>query len=324
MSDLIKHLIIRSFVVFLLLQCSVAAIADAGQQVLIVVSKDTRPYQMFVESLRDRIFAYGSLISISITTVNLDDFDERILAKDAEKNFSLVVTVGSKPAVALAQLHNTDIPVLCTMLPKSLFDRLRKNYDDTGVFSAIYIDQPESRVFDLIRVVLPNIKNVGLLVSESTRENNDSLTKTARRKSLHLELGDIDTSKDLVSVLKDILQKTEVLLTVPNPMVLNRNTVQSILLTAYLHKIPVVSYSPGYVRAGALMAVYSSPAELGRYVGEKIVELKRQGYWQLDEPKYPKYFSIALNKKVASSMGILISSADDIRNEMYNLSDRKL
>ena len=321
MISTIRKLIIKTFIAFLFLQYGMAA--HAAADVLIVTSKDTKPYQMFVDSLNDRVRAYGISTSL-ITTVSLSDFDESLLSRDAEKKFSLVITVGSKSAIALAKLHNTTIPVLCTMLPKSVYDRLKENYEDSSIFSAIYIDQPESRVFDLIKVVLPQIKNVGLLVSNNTKINNSSLTKTASGKSLNLELGHVDASGDVVSVLNDVLDRTDVLLTVPNPVVLNSKTVQSILLTAYIHKTPVVSYSPAYVRAGALMAVYSSPAELGKYVGEKLVELKSRKYWNLDEPGHPKYFSIALNEKVARSMGISISSTDDVRDEMIKLSGNAL
>ena len=114
------------------------------------------------------------------------------------------------------------------------------------------------------------------------------------------------------------------LLTLPDPVVLNSKTVQSVLLTAYMRKIPVVSYSPAYVRAGALMAVNSSPAELGRHVAEKLVDLDSRNYWNLDKPEYPKYFSVALNERVARSLGIVIPNADTAKNMLIELSGNQL
>lgn len=320
MVKFVKHFMARMVVAFLLLQYGTAVLAVGD--VLIVTSKDTKPYQVFVDSVRDRLSAYGISPSV-LTSVSLSDFNEDVLSRDAEKKFSLVIAVGSKSAISLARLHSA-VPVLCAMLPKSVFDSLKGDYEDGENFSAIYIDQPESRVFDLIQVALPSAKKVGLLVSNKGRYNDSSLINKASSRLLRLETGYVEDSNNVVSILNEVLARSDVLLTLPDPVVLNSKTVQSVLLTAYMRKIPVISYSPAYVRAGALMAVYSSPAELGRHVAEKLVGLDSRNYKHLDKPEYPKYFSVALNERVARSLGIVIPDADTAKNMLIELSGNQL
>jgi len=316
----VKYGLMKIVFAFLLLQYGVVVLA-AGD-VLIVTSKDTKPYQVFVDSVRDRLSASDISPSV-LTSVSLSDFNEDVLSRDAEKKFSLVIAVGSKSAIALAQLHSA-VPVLCAMLPKSVFDSLKGDYEDGENFSAIYIDQPESRIFDLIQVALPSAKKIGLLVSNKAKHNDSSLINKASSKLLRLETGYVEDSNNVVSMLNEVLDRSDVLLTLPDPVVLNSKTVQSVLLTAYMRKIPVVSYSPAYVRAGALMAMYSTPAELAKHVAEKLVDLNSRNYSNLDKPEYPKYFPVALNERVARALGIVVPKADTVKNMLIELSGNQL
>ena len=67
--------------------------------------------------------------------------------------------------------------------------------------------------------------------------------------------------------LKQVLEDAEVLLALADAQIYNSNSLQNILLTSFRARVPLVAFSPAYVRAGALMAVHVTPTQLGAQAG---------------------------------------------------------
>ena len=88
----------------------------------------------------------------------------------------------------------------------------------------------------------------------------------------------------------------------PDATVYNNRTISNILLTAYHQRSPVVGFSPAYVKAGALLALYSTPAQVGQQAGEAARLGLATG--SLPPPAAPRHFRISTNPYVARSLGI--------------------
>ena len=80
-------------------------------------------------------------------------------------------------------------------------------------------------------------------------------------------------------------------------------TAYGVLLTSYRAKIPVVGFSEGLVKAGALLALYSSGRQQGKQ-GAEIANRILAGDGGLPAPQYPTYFTVRVNSSVARSLGI--------------------
>jgi signal transduction histidine kinase len=98
------------------------------------------------------------------------------------------------------------------------------------------------------------------------------------------------------------LAEPGILLAVPDSTVYNNRTISNILLTAYHQRSPVVGFSPAYVKAGALLALYSTPAQVGQQAGEAARLGLATG--SLPPPAAPRHFRISTNPYVARSLGI--------------------
>ena len=124
------------------------------------------------------------------------------------------------------------------------------------------------------------------------------------------------TDKDnLVFGLTNVLQQSDALLSLPNPEIYSRHTVQNILLTAYHYRKPVIGYSHAFVKAGALFAVYSTLPQLARQAAETIDRFfnKNTG---LPAPEHPRYFSVSVNRMVAKSLGIKIEDESILQKKL--------
>lgn len=71
--------------------------------------------------------------------------------------------------------------------------------------------------------------------------------------------------------------------------------------------VPLVGFSPAYVKAGALLALYSTPAQVGARGGEVLRQALAGKV--LPSPQWPREFVVAVNQDVARSLGFALDEA---------------
>lgn len=110
----------------------------------------------------------------------------------------------------------------------------------------------------------------------------------------------------LFPALQRVLGDAQVLLALPDPAVFNSQTAANILMAAYRRQVPLVGFSPAYVKAGALLAVYSTPTQVGTRGGEVLRQALAGG--SLPPPQWPREYSIGINQDVARSLGLALDA----------------
>jgi ABC-type uncharacterized transport system substrate-binding protein len=111
----------------------------------------------------------------------------------------------------------------------------------------------------------------------------------------------------LFPALQSLLRDVDVVLALPDPEVFNGQTAGNILTAAYRRRVPLVGFSPAYVKAGALLALYSTPAQIGSRGGD-ILRQALSGN-ALPRPQWPADFVVKLNSDVAHSLGLALDEA---------------
>lgn len=130
---------------------------------------------------------------------------------------------------------------------------------------------------------------------------------SARDKRLRPVLEQLNDESELYPTLQRVLADPAVLVAVPDATLFNNRTISNILLTAYHQRSPVVGFSPAYVKAGALIALYSTPAQIGQQAGEAARAGLASG--SLPPPAAPRHFRVGTNRYVARSLGINLDDA---------------
>lgn len=200
-------------------------------------------------------------------------------------------------------------PVLCALLPRASFERvLRDAGRRTGAsLSALYLNQPLGRQLDLMRLALPQARRVGVLWGTDSQANEAMLESAAQARGLRIVGAPVKPDEPVFNGLKKILDESDLLLAMADPQIYNSNSIQNILLASFRAQVPMLAFSPAYVRAGALMAVYSTPAQIGQQAG-----LLARGVLQgqpLGVPQYPMQFEVSINEHVARSLGLRLDAA---------------
>ncbi len=310
--------LIRTFLLFCacLLWAPTASAAIDG--ITLVLSEEGGAYADFSNSLSLALDqTSGAKINMRVVPLakfNRDDF--------AGATRQLLLAVGSPAMNAMAQ-KPPRIPVLNVLVPRSGFQKsahVGAKTLDSAQFSAVFLDQPWARQFALISQALPGRQRVGILLGKESAEFAGSLQGAARDASLSANIELVQEEADLFPALKRLLAQSDVLLAVPDALIYNRNNITSILLTSYRAQIPLFGFSAAYVKAGALAAVYSQPAQIATQVAEILHGLPPNG--NLPAPQPPRYFSISINHQVKRSLGLDIDDEQELLRKLKPAAER--
>lgn len=218
----------------------------------------------------------------------------------------LVIAIGSGAFAGLAE-SDLRAPILATLLPRAVYERWAAKAERVGhTCSAVVLDQPPGRQLELLRLALPERPRIGVLYGAESKGAAAQLRRTAEDRGVVLSAVEAAGSGKLFSQLQGLLDESDVLMAVPDPQVFNGATVQNILTAAYRRRIPLIGFSPAYVKAGALLALYSTPAQVGTQAGEQARAVLAGK--PLPLPQGPRDFTIAVNADVARSLGIMVES----------------
>jgi ABC-type uncharacterized transport system substrate-binding protein len=208
------------------------------------------------------------------------------------------------------------IPVLATLLPRSGYEAQLKAARKTGrPISAVVLDQPAERQLALIARALPDRRRVGVLAGSRSQALLTELQRAAASRKLGLEvIAGVAAPETLFPALKGVLDTADVILAIPDSAVYNGGSLQNILLTTYRARVPLVAFSPAYVKAGAILAVYSTPAQVARHAAGIVRDWQAGGV--LPALQMPAEFAVVANPKVAASLGIGLDDAVEIAEDM--------
>lgn len=322
---------------------SAASLADEDN-LLIVRSADTSAYLAVERSFRAELSQYMPQL-VRVHSSSLDAIDElnRFLLSANTKDIDVIVTIGTRAAHEVLK-HSPSAAVLSVFIPRQTYHSIlnevaasRQSGNTVGSRSVIYLDQPDERLVLLAKSVLKGGAKISLLKATG-QQGEGGLLKTRRcfgdatvksrkggRRAERL-MQDVNVYRGAISSrsLKRTLKQSDLLIVTPELVKQSPNSIKWMLYMAYQRHIPVVGYSQAFVDAGALVAVYSTPANIGRQAAEMYMSRKNFVDNKLPPSTYPNYFRVSVNNNVADALGyadlsaqkltqILVESALDCR-----------
>jgi ABC-type uncharacterized transport system substrate-binding protein len=199
------------------------------------------------------------------------------------------------------------VPLLFAMLPQQAFENIRSKAKALPPASALYLDQPIQRQLALLRLALPQSQRIALLLASASQQTEPRWRNAAQESGFQLAVAHVEQEEALHGSLQKVLAGADILLAVADPQVYNANTIQNILLTSFRARVPLLAFSPAYVKAGALLAVYSTPAQIGTQTGAIA-----QDFLQRKTPppaQHPANFTVSVNPAVARALGLTLDES---------------
>ncbi|TGN39864.1 ABC transporter substrate-binding protein [Marinobacter confluentis] len=281
---------------------------DSVPPVLLVVPDKNAPYSGFLDGFSE---CFGSSVDgrppYDVKTV------DQVAAEPTSFESYRVVAVGTG-ATRLLFDHPDSPSFSASLLPAVVIRELLSGEADPGPRSletAFVIDQPISRRLFLIRSLLPEASTLSVVFGPESASIEDELTREAKALGFALNTASIKSGDDLLQVVKPLLDNSDAMLLLYDPALTSPRAIRFLLYSAYRRQVPVFGYSEGYVKAGAIAAVHSSPEALGCQVAEHF---SRQSVLTSGTPVqerplfiFPFYYQYSLNETVAQSLGLSLS-----------------
>lgn len=297
----------RLFLLCLILLVFRPAWAEGG--IHLILSESGAAHQEAAEAFRAAVGANRTVRLWPMTEVAPGQLQSLTRGGD------LIVPIGVKAARFVAENHSGQAAVLTLMVPRAVGERLEwPSSLGRRKTSFVYIDQPAPRSLDLVTEVFPKARRVGVVISPENAGIAKIFGQEAGRRQLSLNLETVAAPEEVAAALRRVLQESDVLLLVPDALVINAANAQNVLLTTYRHRVPVVGFSQGLSKAGAVASVYSSPGQIGRQGGQMALRWLESG--DLPGPQPSAEFSLSFNHHVARSLGVVMPDENEIRRRL--------
>lgn len=291
--------LIRTAVVWLVLWSAAPAMAA---DILLLASNRTDLYTRFVETFSATLDLSGADDARhTLDTIHLDPELPDALPDMAR--YDLVVTVGTLAASALPATGDSPAGVLHTLLPLSVYRQLETGKPACNRRSAIFIDQPIARQAHLARLLFPQARRLGILLGPTSKQRQDEIDSYRSLGHGELVVRVAGEESDLARISARLLDDSDLLIAVSDPLALNRENARWLLYAAYQRQLPVIGFSSAYVRAGAAAAVFSEPEQMARQAAAMTRDWLNSAQRCLPEPGFAQEFSVSINTAVYSSLG---------------------
>lgn len=223
---------------------------------------------------------------------------------------NIIITLGTKASKLTLP---PSIPTIHALIPQNSLPLSHSNS------YTISLDQPIARKLKFLTLLLPSAKKIGILTASFSSKKLPTLIIEAEKLDLILYVEHIDTENNLNRKLNKLIKEIDVLFTLADPLIHNRANTPFLLLSTYRYNIPVIGFSKPYAHAGAIAAIYSSPAQISQQINELSQQLLYSTQPISSHNLPPKYFSITINKNVANSLDLVLPSSQSIKAKLLSL-----
>jgi putative ABC transport system substrate-binding protein len=224
----------------------------------------------------------------------------RIRASDAH----VVLAVGLKAALA-AKLEILDIPVIvCLVLNPKKYGLPTSNM----VGLSLHI--PFEKRLKPLQTLIPQVSRIGVLFDpQKTKGLHDQLQQDAKTRGMTIVSEEVHGEQEVSKALKALEKKIDALWLLPDSTVLTENTLDFLISTTLEANIPVVAFSAGLVRSGAVVGVYMNYADIGRQAARLSQRLLRETPPALlGTIVPPDHMHQSINRKSAIYLGLTLTS----------------
>ncbi len=195
--------------------------------------------------------------------------------------------------------------MIALLVPRSGLEQAARG--GSGRVGGIYLDQSFARQMRLLSLVMPESKQVGILLGPSSKTYARELGQVAKKAGLAADIKVVESRDEVAPTLRAMLSEADALLAVPDGLLYGGQMLQYVLLASYRHGVPLIGYSAPLVKAGAIASLVSTPSQLGRQGAALVRRLLDGG--RMPPPLAPDEYDVRVNASVARSLGFAVDEA---------------
>lgn len=267
-----------------------AGAAQAAGYVVVVRSSELPPYRIVETAFRD---AFGR----PNRTFSLAQDNARAEVQHALEGEALLVFAIGAQAAKLAIDLNPSVPVVYALVPNP--EKIGLQDRTPGI--SMYVS-PATQVAAL-KGLLPKAKRVGVLYDAAISQSLvDECDAAAAAAGMTLVREPVTSRKDVAAAARLLFRQSDVVWLIPDTTVLSAETFKFLVQTSLETKVPLVGFSEGMTKAGALLSVEAEHAAMGRKAADLARRILGGARPRIESPDA----SISLNFKSAQLLGVTV------------------
>jgi len=175
--------------------------------------------------------------------------------------------------------------------------RLFSDADQYGVSHELHYGMQ----FTLIKSIFNDIKTVGVIYSKYTEDMIDDITDNAEKLGIKIVLKKVRSSSIKNESFDDILEQTQAMLIIPDPVLLSDDeVVKNLFRLSKDYKKPVFAYHELFVEYGAALITSVDNPTIGRQIASMMTAgMKNEKIQQI---QYPAGTKVLFNKKIVQEL----------------------
>ncbi|MBI5183166.1 MAG: hypothetical protein HY999_02240 [Nitrospinae bacterium] len=247
--------------------------------VIISLALVVKAYTADVVVIKSKSLASYDLASMGLKStykgVDINEFNmmgdikmgSQMVKRFKEENPKCLVGIGAMAAYVITE-NISNIPSIFCMIQD--VDTIKLSSNSVAISLTV---APEEE-FKILRSISTRFKKIGVIYDP---KKNKSLVEEAYSKALNMELtlikGEVSSSTNAEKRLRDMIGEIDVLWLIADSSVVTEDNIKSFLKIVIENKIPMISFSPDFVKYGALFSLSPDYKEIGAQVGELVKEI---------------------------------------------------
>lgn len=260
----------------------------AGEGVVVVRSSELAPYKALEE-------AFTAAVGAPVKSLSLAD---PAAVKSAAGNGAVVLAIGLDAAKVVLDARPGG-QVVFGLVPSP---------EKLGVgeaLKAVPMFASPARQLTVVKEVLPGAKRLGVIFAASSEGLVADYERAARTLGVTLVKQQVGDRSQVANALRELIGKIDALLLLPDPATLGVDIFKFLLTTSLESKVPLIGFSQGQAKAGALLTVEVDYQEMGK---EAASAAKRALSGGSAAPQAPQG-SLFFNGKTAQMLGVSIPAS---------------
>ena len=273
----------------------------------------------FIEALKEAGYEDGKNIKIDMQNAQGDVTNAQTIArKFADEKVDMILAIATPAAQAAANVTK-DIPILITAVTDPVMAGLAESLDEPGGNVTGTTDMnPVSEQIKLIKDLVPNVKNVGILYNSgeiNSKVQVDMAKEAADSLNLNIVEATVSNSSEVNQAAQSLLGRVDAIYVPTDNTIVS--AIGAVIKVANDNKIPVIGSERCQVDAGAIATKGIDYKELGKQTGQIAVKIIK-GKKPQDIPiEGSKVVTLIVNQKAAETIDLtipkeILDKADEI------------
>jgi len=192
------------------------------------------------------------------TVVNLADAAAAASLKDALAGASLVLALGVEAARAVVSARPA-APVLLALVPDPNRAGLDRPVGSVPMFAPMAVQ------LKAFTTALPGVKRIGVLYDPAvSMDRAAECSAAALAEGVTLVSLQVSSRAEVAAAARELMGKSDALWLIPDSTVISAETFKFLVQSSIANKVPLLGFSEGMAKAGALAVVEVSYAAIGR------------------------------------------------------------